>query len=177
MLTKLRIRNFKQFDDIEIELGQSVVFIGPNNSGKTTALQALALWSVGHFLWKRSLGFLNNGIFFFSEEAAQQTVPNSLLAAFGISVTNTDLIWRKREIEDLDKDTIEITLSGTTNAYTWNYYYKFKFATNSAIYCLPNLGETYGEDFELPHQVPEIAFLLPMSSPLVVHPRSSSKNR
>ena len=47
MLTRLKLRNFKQFDDADIELGKSVVFIGPNNSGKTSALQALALWDVG----------------------------------------------------------------------------------------------------------------------------------
>ena len=41
MLTRLRIKNFKRFDDVDIELAKSVVFIGPNNSGKTTALQAL----------------------------------------------------------------------------------------------------------------------------------------
>jgi predicted ATPase len=51
MLTRLRIRNFKRFDEADIELGQSVVFIGPNNSGKTTALQALALWNVGLQKW------------------------------------------------------------------------------------------------------------------------------
>jgi hypothetical protein len=28
-----------------------VVFIGPNNSGKTTALQALALWDIGLKRW------------------------------------------------------------------------------------------------------------------------------
>ena len=40
-LTSLTIRNFKKFDDVTIPLGDPVVFIGPNNSGKTTALQAL----------------------------------------------------------------------------------------------------------------------------------------
>ena len=35
MLTKLIIRNFKRFDDVEIPLANPVVFIGPNNSGKT----------------------------------------------------------------------------------------------------------------------------------------------
>ena len=45
MLTKMVIRNFKRFEDVEIPLSSPVVFIGPNNSGKTTALQALALWS------------------------------------------------------------------------------------------------------------------------------------
>ena len=51
MLTKLRIKNFKRFDTAEIDLRQSVVFIGPNNSGKTTALQALALWDAGCKQW------------------------------------------------------------------------------------------------------------------------------
>jgi len=51
MLTKLTVRNFKRFGEIEIELDNPVVFIGPNNSGKTSALQALALWQVGVNRW------------------------------------------------------------------------------------------------------------------------------
>ena len=56
MLTKLTIRNFKRFDEVEIELGNPVVFVGPNNSGKTSAMQALALWDAGLKRWneKRS---------------------------------------------------------------------------------------------------------------------------
>ena len=56
MLTKLTIRNFKRFGEVEIELGSPVVFIGPNNSGKTSAMQALALWDIGLKRWneKRS---------------------------------------------------------------------------------------------------------------------------
>ena len=51
MLTRLVVRNFKRFDEVEIELGSPVVFIGPNNSGKTSAMQALALWDVGLKRW------------------------------------------------------------------------------------------------------------------------------
>ena len=56
MLTKLTVRNFKRFEEVEIELGNPVVFVGPNNSGKTTAMQALALWDAGLKQWlaKRS---------------------------------------------------------------------------------------------------------------------------
>ncbi len=43
VLTSLRVKNFKRLEDVEIELGKTVVFVGPNNSGKTTALQALAM--------------------------------------------------------------------------------------------------------------------------------------
>jgi predicted ATP-dependent endonuclease of OLD family len=56
MLTKLRLHNFKRFDDAEIELGDAVVFIGPNNSGKTTALQALTLWDIGLHRWLSKRG-------------------------------------------------------------------------------------------------------------------------
>ncbi len=54
MLTKLIIRNFKRFGEVEVELGSPVVFIGPNNSGKTSAMQALALWDIGLTRWTRS---------------------------------------------------------------------------------------------------------------------------
>ena len=50
MITRFCIRNFKRLNTAELELGTAAVFIGPNNSGKTTALQALALWDIG---WRR----------------------------------------------------------------------------------------------------------------------------
>ena len=52
MLTKLKVRNFKCFEEVEIALGNPVVLIGPNNSGKTTVLQALALWTIGLQRWQ-----------------------------------------------------------------------------------------------------------------------------
>ena len=50
-MTRLQLRNFKQFEEVDIELGGAVVFIGPNDSGKTTALQALASWELGVRRW------------------------------------------------------------------------------------------------------------------------------
>ena len=55
MLTKLTVRNFKRFGEIEVELGNSVVFVGPNNSDKTSAMQALALWDIGIKRWNQKL--------------------------------------------------------------------------------------------------------------------------
>lgn len=43
MLIKLTIRHFMRFQEVEIELGNPVVSIGLNSSGKTSAIQALAL--------------------------------------------------------------------------------------------------------------------------------------
>ena len=47
MLTRLGVRNFKRFNEITVDLDSPVAVVGPNNSGKTSALQALALWDAG----------------------------------------------------------------------------------------------------------------------------------
>ena len=45
MIKNISIKNFKSFKDTgEISLGKSTVLIGSNNTGKTTLLQAIALW-------------------------------------------------------------------------------------------------------------------------------------
>ena len=41
MLTRIKIRNFKRFGNVEVDLGNPVVFIGPNNSGKSALLSAI----------------------------------------------------------------------------------------------------------------------------------------
>lgn len=46
MLNSIRIRNYRSFEDCKISnLGRVNIFAGMNNSGKTTLLEALFLWS------------------------------------------------------------------------------------------------------------------------------------
>src|SRR5580700_11435284 len=47
MITKIAINNFKKLEKISFELSESVVIIGPNNSGKSTLFHALCLWEIG----------------------------------------------------------------------------------------------------------------------------------
>lgn len=48
----ISMENFKSFDNLnDLKLAQPSVIIGPNNSGKTTILQALALWNQGIKNW------------------------------------------------------------------------------------------------------------------------------
>ena len=58
MITKLRIQNFKALRDIEIDLTPIHVLIGPNDSGKTSILDALAALcrSVDHHFEDAFLG-------------------------------------------------------------------------------------------------------------------------
>ncbi|MCY4627689.1 MAG: AAA family ATPase [Acidobacteria bacterium] len=53
----LEIENFKRFGEKQrIELDHPTVLIGPNNCGKTTAIQALALWSQAVRTWYENKG-------------------------------------------------------------------------------------------------------------------------
>jgi predicted ATPase len=47
MITRLTIHHFKKLESISFALSQSVVVVGPNNSGKSTIFQALCLWEIG----------------------------------------------------------------------------------------------------------------------------------
>src|SRR3990172_3545980 len=93
MLTKLTVRNFKLFDEVEIELGERVVFVGPNNSGKTSALQALALWNAGVRRWveKRGAGDV-------PKARAGVTINRRDLIA--VPVPSANLLWRDLHVRE-----------------------------------------------------------------------------
>jgi len=53
LLHYVEITNFKRFGETQrIELDHPAVLIGPNNCGKTSTLQAIALWSIGLRTWR-----------------------------------------------------------------------------------------------------------------------------
>lgn len=43
LINSIRIRNFKSIEELEIELAPLTIFVGPNGSGKTSILEAIAL--------------------------------------------------------------------------------------------------------------------------------------
>ena len=96
MLTKLTARNFKGFGRVEIELGNPVVFIGPNNSGKTTALQALAFWDIGLKRWnEKRKGKIS------PEKRPGVTINRRDLIA--LPVPDAKLLWRELSVRDVKK--------------------------------------------------------------------------
>ena len=53
LLHYVEIENFKRYGETQrLELDHPAVLIGPNNCGKTSALQAMALWSIGLRTWR-----------------------------------------------------------------------------------------------------------------------------
>lgn len=169
MLTKLTVRNFKKFGKDEIELGNPVVFIGPNNSGKTSALQALALWEVGLKRWNEKRKGKTA-----PEKRPGVTINRRDLVA--IPVPDANLLWRDLHVRDVQKVDgkqktrnvrIDIIVEGVTEDKPWACGLEFDYANEESFYCRP-LRLSEGKS---PPRMPipdeagrvEVAFLPPMS--------------
>lgn len=167
-LTHLRVRNLKRLNDCEIPLGQNVVFIGPNNSGKTTALQALALWSVGLNKWFDERGERapekRPGVTISRQELINLPVPSAEFLWRDLSMRQTQSIDGKQGTQNVR---IDIIVDGETDMQRWSCGLEFDYANAESIYCRP-LRLT---DERQPSRMPvppeagniRVAFLPPMS--------------
>ena len=169
MLTSIRIRNLKQLEDVELELGNNVVLIGPNNSGKTTALQALSLWHTGLKEWLAKREGRSP-----QKRAGVAVNRKDLLA---MPVPSSDLLWRNLKVRHTSSGRgphtrqrrfvrIEILVRGISNDSQWECGLEFEYANPESLYCRP-LRSADGQEavMGVPPQASEvkIAFLPPMS--------------
>lgn len=169
MLTSLRVKNFKRLEDVEIELGKTVVFVGPNNSGKTTALQALALWEIGLRKWIEKRSAKDT-----PEKRPGVTINRRDLIAVPVPAAN--LLWRDLHVRAIQRRNggqetrnirIDILVSGVTNDTQWECGFEFDYANQESFYCRPLRMNEDPQPVRMP--VPEIAapvsvaFLPPMS--------------
>ncbi len=169
MITKLTIRNFKRFEDVVIDLAENVVFIGPNNSGKTTALQSLALWDIGYKQW-----------------IAKRGTQASALKRSGVAINRRDLIslpvpspkllWRNVHTRSGSREEgkprtsnirIDILVEGISAGKAWKCGLEFDYANEESFHCRP-MRTAEGKNpprMEIPEfsQSLSLAFLPPMS--------------
>lgn len=169
MLTKITIKNFKCFDKVEVDLASPVVFIGPNNSGKTTALQALALWEIGIKRWNSKRKGKTNperrpGVTINRRDLVAVPVPSAKFLWNSLHVRDTRRVGGKPETQNIRMD---IIVEGITNDRKWKCGLEFDYANEESFYCRP-LRLTCAKN---PDRMPvpddagriNIAFLPPMS--------------
>ncbi len=139
MFVKLTLENFKQFHRAEVELGQNVVLVGPNNSGKTTVLQALALWQLGARRWLEKRGDKN-----VPEKRSGVTINRKDLIA--IPVPRARLLWRDLHVRESSRVggraqtkniRFVLTVEGVTEGSEWACSLEFDYANEESFYCRP----------------------------------------
>lgn len=166
MLTKVIIENFKRFGHVEVELSNTVVFVGPNDSGKTSALQALTLWNIGLRQWNAKRKGKRS-----PEKRPGVTINRSDLLA--VPIPSANLLWRDLHVRDVKREggelrtqnvRIMITVEGVTEDKKWECGLEFDYANEESFYCrlllLP--GGTRMSVPDGANKV-QVAFLPPMS--------------
>ena len=122
MIHTVRIRGFKRLGrEAEFRLPGHVVLAGPNNTGKTTVLQAIASWSLALRRWRE----LND----FNPRQGYTRAPIARQAFTAVPLRSFDLLWTNRlyhrnnpvEIELRHNDgwavTMELTADSTEQIY------------------------------------------------------------
>jgi len=169
MITAIKIKNFKVLEETDwMPLEGNVVFIGPNNSGKTTALQAFALWNYGIKKWSEKRKTSK------AEKRTGAVINRKDLLA--IPVSNSRHIWTnlfthvsdRNELGKFRKtghNNIEVIVKGIDENREWICGLEFRFDSEETIYVKPIQGlenNIASTDVIFLNNV-NVAFLPPMS--------------
>ena len=94
MINKVIIKNFKKFEHLEFELQDHLVIAGPNNSGKTTLLQAIAAWSEFAFQWSN-----NNPDLVRERDGNYPSTSLNLLKFYSVPLADFDHLWTNKNVQ------------------------------------------------------------------------------
>ena len=125
MIRTVRIRGFKRFEEVELSFPGHVVLAGPNNTGKTTVLQAIASWDLALRRWRE----LND----FNRRRGYTRVPIARQAFASVPLRSFDLLWRNRRYREM----IEIELRHDDG---WSVTMEFRPDSTEQIHVRPGAG-------------------------------------
>ena len=128
----LEIQNFKRFGDRQrIALDHPTVLIGPNNCGKTTAIQAIALWSQAVKTWYDTKG----------NAPPKEHTSTSLnrLSLVSVPVQRTRYFWHNTVVRKRNADIpLVITLGVLHENKVEPVTMRFRNQGEELIYCTPD---------------------------------------
>ena len=93
MIEKVEISNFKKFDTLSFEVKDRLVIAGPNNSGKTTLLQSVILWSEIASQWT-DIGFGSSR----EDDGNYKGINLNLLRIWSVPLADFDHLWKDKNV-------------------------------------------------------------------------------
>lgn len=165
MITKLTLRNFKNVGEQVYEFTQFDLLVGRNNSGKSTVLQALAIWQFCIDEFHRSKRSGTKGI--------QVVLPNFTalpLPEFNLLWKNrTDRHWPLKEVDGINKKKQEYILIGirvewqVETGESESFGIELRYHSPQTIYAIPSDNWKKFREYELQGTLPKIAYVPPFS--------------
>ena len=132
LLHYIEIQNFKHFGDKQrIELDHPAVLIGPNNCGKTTAIQAIALWSQAVGTWFEAKG----------KSTPRERTATSLnrLNIVSVPVRRTRYFWHNAAVRRGNRDVpLLITVGILHRNKVEPVTMRFRNQGDELVYCTPD---------------------------------------
>lgn len=161
MITRLTLRNFKSVGEQTYDFTQFDLLVGRNNSGKSTVLQALAIWQFCVDEFQRSKRSGSKGI--------QVVLPNFT----ALPVPEFNLLWKNRTdrhwplVNGSKKQEyiligIRVDWRRATNEID-SFGVELRYHSPQTIYAIPSDGWTKFRAFEEQGDLPRIAYVPPFS--------------
>lgn len=139
MITEIEVSHFKRFGEHEkIDLGGNVILLaGPNNSGKSTALQAIATWNLALRRWLEERG----------QRQSKRRISLTADEFTALPLREMNLLWQNRRTA-VARKTLEgkitseaspiiITLRGEFQGESWKLAIEFLYASQKLIWARP----------------------------------------
>lgn len=157
LLHYVEIENFKGFGEKQrIELDHPTVLIGPNNCGKTSAIQALALWSQAVKTWYDVR----------RDSTARERTATALnrLNIVAVPVQRTRFFWHNANVRAGTKDiALTITVGIEFRGQVIALLMRFRNQGDELVYCAPDESVvTHLEFLQYAAQI-SVELLYPMS--------------
>lgn len=153
LLHYIEIENFKRYGNIQrIELDHPAVLIGPNNCGKTSALQAIALWSIGLRTWRME-----------SENSkAEKRLGKALnrLGIVAVPVPKTRHFWHDLKAGNALRITVGVDVKGHSVPVTMKFDHH---SSDEIVYCQPTAETLANEGAVDVGAKLDVSLLYPMS--------------
>jgi ABC-type branched-subunit amino acid transport system ATPase component len=153
LLHYVEIGNFKRYGNTQrIELDHPAVLIGPNNCGKTSALQAIALWSIGLRTWRAE-----------SENSKAEKRKGRALNRLGIvavPVPKTRHFWHDLKAGNDLRITVAVDVGGQPVPVTMTFTHH---SSDEIVYCQPATETLSNEGAVEAGAKLDVSLLYPMS--------------